>query len=131
MKLTRAAFLAGLGVLIVTAGVSMATPGNGHGHGGGRGHAKKKVVNGVVTTVNSEGGTFVLHRNGGRGHGGAGSDVTVVTGENTVFLRSDETDGSFADLAEGVKAQAKGTYNEDGSLQAVRVLIKVEEETEE
>jgi hypothetical protein len=34
-------------------------------------------------------------------------------------------------LAEGVKAKAKGKLNEHGSLQAARVLIQVEDQSEE
>lgn len=125
LKSTRKAFLATLGAVFVTAGAAFAHHRDGHGGGGGRGK-KKIVVNGTVTTVNAEGGTFILHKSGR----GGGSDVTIVTDENTVFLRSDDTDGSFEELVEGVKAQAKGKKNEDGSIQATRVLIKVEEEEE-
>ena len=131
MKLSRAAFLASIGALILTAGVAVARPGNGGGGGNGHGRPDRKpkvVVNGVVVSVAAD--SFVLHKRGGRGNGRRGADVTVLTDGNTVFVRSDGADFSTADLVVGARAQAKGKVT-DGVLLASRVLIKVPAPEEE
>jgi hypothetical protein len=119
MKLTRSDFLAAAVPLLVgvTAGAASARPG-------------KIVVNGIITEVKIETGRVKIQRNGGRGSGHVGLKVVVATDERTRYLRSDETEGSFEDLEEGVKIQAKGRLNQDGSIQATRILIKIPESEE-
>jgi hypothetical protein len=81
---------------------------------------RKQVVNGIVTKVKSDTGIIEIRRSGR-----LGLEAVIVTDEDTKYLRSDEEEASFEDIVLGVKIQAKGRLNQDASIQAKRILIKV------
>jgi len=88
-------------------------------------HPRQLVVNGVVKAGSASGGSFVVHRRGGRGAGGAGQDVAVTTDANTKFLKSDGSAGSLADVVDNARVQVKGDKPAAGAaFLAKRVLIK-------
>lgn len=88
-------------------------------------HPRQLVVNGVVLAGSVSGGSFVVHRHGGRGVGRAGQDVAVTTDANTRFLRSDGSAGSLADVVDNARVQVKGDRPAEGAaFLAKRVLVK-------
>lgn len=81
---------------------------------------KKSSVKGHITKVDPDTGRIDVVRSGP-----FQLKAVVMVDERTKYLRSDEAEGSFDDLAEGLKIEAKGRLNQNASLQASRILIYI------
>lgn len=124
MKKRPLALLLALLTLAGPATIVAARPGGNRG-GGERGGPPKGAANGVVASVDATTSSFVLRLEGKRGRRRSQTqDVTVRTNAKTVFTLGDRSQGSFSDVAVGVRALVKGTRSEDGSLLAQHVALK-------
>ncbi|MFN2270634.1 MAG: DUF5666 domain-containing protein [Anaerolineae bacterium] len=80
---------------------------------GGRSAGARGFVRGHVTSIGE--GSFVV--------GTARGPVTVMVDEGTGFHVPGVDDAGFGDLEEGVVVNVRGTWNDDGTLQALFVRV--------